>query len=181
MELVMAQIDKIEDLLAKMDEVIDSARSMPFSSKITIEKEELFSVIDEIRDLIFNMRKGLPTELSQARRVISDKDNHLIEGRSKAEMIIKAAEMEAKRLTEEHEITMQAKIAATEMRNEVNKEMNDFRRSAAVYMDGIFGTLEEKLNIALDLQIQKSNELENYYRETLEELYHNRSSMRVDF
>ena len=38
MELITSQIEKIEDLLAKMDEIIDTARSAPFSANVKIDR-----------------------------------------------------------------------------------------------------------------------------------------------
>ena len=179
MELMTTHIDKIEDLLAKMDEIIDTARSVPFSAKISIEKEALFSVIDEIRAVAYDMRKGLPSELNQARRVLSDKDSHLTEARAKAEMIIKAAEAEANKMIGEHEITMQAKLTAAEIVEEASAETNNFKVSAAQYVDGIFSDLDDLLKHALGAHLQKAKEVEEFYRNILDELYHNRREIRV--
>jgi len=180
MELVVAQIDKIEDLLAKMDEIIDSARSVPFSAKISIEREALFGVIDEVRAITYDMRKGLPAEINQARRVLLDKDSHLSEARGKAEMIIKAAEAEANKMIDEHEITVQAKLVAAEIKDDANKEANDFKISAAHYVESIFGDLDELLSTTLENQVQRADEMERFYRGVLEELHHNRSAIRVN-
>jgi len=179
MELMTVHIDKIEDLLGKMDEIIDTARSAPFSSKISIEKEVLFSVIDEIRAVAYDMRKGLPSELNQARRVLSDKDSHLTEARSKAEMIIKAAQAEAGKMISEHEITVQAKLAASEIADEANRETNNFKISAAQYVDGIFSDLDHLLKGILTDHMQKSKEAEDFYRNILDELYQNRREIRI--
>ena len=179
MELTMSYIDKIEDLLAKMDEIIDTARSVPFTNKVNIEKEALYGVIDDIRAIAYEMRKGLPAEINQARRLLSEKDNQMGEARSKAEMIIKAAEAEANRMINEHEITVQAKMAAAEISDEANKEITAFKISAAQYVDGIFKDLEDLLKGALDEQMQKTKEVEDFYNNILEELYHNRNQIRL--
>lgn len=178
MELLTTHIDRIEDLLAKMDEIIDTARSAPFSAKISIEKEALFSVIDEIRAVAYEMRKGLPSELNQARRVLSDKDSHLTEARAKAEMIIKAAEAEANKMIGDHEITMQAKLTASEIMDEARTEASNFKISAAQYVDGIFSDLDDLLKGVLDEHVQKTRGVEEFYRSVLDELYHNRREIR---
>ncbi|MCL2376663.1 MAG: hypothetical protein FWC76_04620 [Defluviitaleaceae bacterium] len=179
MELINSQIDKIEDLLMKMDEVIDTARSVPFSAKISIEKEALFGVIDEVRAIVYDMRKGLPHEINQARRVLGDKDNHISEARAKAEMIMKSAQSEAAKLISENEITVQAKLAASEIMENVNKEVADFKIGAAQYVDGIFSDLDEKLREALESHVQKSRSVEAFYKDVLDELYHNRKEIRT--
>lgn len=180
MELITSQIDRIEDLLARLDETVDSARSMPFSTKVNVEKEALFGVIDEIRAIVYEMRKGLPSEINQARRVLHDKDSHISEARTRAEMIIKAAEAQANEMTSAHEITKQAKAAAAEIVESTNKETNDFKLSAAQYVDGIFSDLDEALRTTLESQMQKSREMEEFYRNVLEELYVNRKAIRVE-
>ena len=180
MELITSHIDKIEDLLMKMDEVIDLARSVPFSSKVSIEKEALFDVIDEIRAIVIDMRKGLPHEISQARRVLGDKDNHISEARSKAEMIIKAAQAEAAKMLSENQITLQAKFAAEEITEEAKKEIGDFKLSAAQFVDGVFSDLNEMMQVALDDYTKKSREIEGFYKDIMSELYHNRKRIRID-
>ena len=180
MELITSHIDKIEDLLLKMDEVIDSARSVPFSAKVSLEKDALFSVIDEIRAVVYDMRKGLPHEISQARRVLGDKDNHISEARSKAEMIIKAAQSEAAKMVGENQITIQAKLAATEITEDAKREINDFKISAAQYVDGVFKDLDEMMRAALEDYMAKSREIESFYKDIMGELYHNRKEIRID-
>ena len=180
MELITSHIDKIEDLLMKMDEVVDSARSVPFSNKVSLEKDELFSVIDEIRAIVYDMRKGLPHEINQARRVLGDKDNHISEARSKAEMIIKSAQSEATKMLGENQITIQAKLAAAEIAEDAKKEINDFRVSAAQYVDGVFKDLDEMMRAALEDYMVKSREIEGFYKDIMAELHHNRKEIRVD-
>ena len=180
MELISAHIDKIEDLLIKMDEVIDTARSVPFSAKVSIEKEALFNVIDEIRGVVYDMRKGLPHEISQARRVLGDKDNHISEARAKAESIIKSAQSEAAKMLSENQIIIQAKIAAEEIAEENRKEINEFKISAAQYVDGIFRDLDEMTRAALESYVQKSREIEEFYKDIISELYHNRKEIRIE-
>ena len=180
MELITSHIDKIEDLLMKMDEVVDTARSVPFSNKVSLEKDSLFSIIDEIRAIVYDMRKGLPHEISQARRVLGDKDNHISEARSKAENIIKAAHSEAHKMVSEHQITIQAKLAAQEISEDARREINDFKLSAAQYVDGVFKDLDEMIRATMDDYMAKSREIEGFYKDIIAELYHNRKEIRID-
>ena len=180
MELITSQIDKIEDLLAKMDETIDASRAVPFSAKISIEKEALFSVIDDIRAIVYDMRKGLPSEINQARRVLHDKDAHIGDARTKAEMIIKAAENEARKMLNEHEITLNAKALAAELTTEAKQEVEDFKISAAGYVEGIFNDLDDLLRTTLDDHTRKAREVEDFYNNILAELYHNRLAVKIE-
>ena len=180
MELITSHIDKIEDLLMKMDEVVDTAKSVPFSNKVSLEKDALFSVIDDIRAIVYDMRKGLPHEISQARRVLGDKDNHISEARSKAEMIIKAAQSEANKMVADNQITIEAKHAAAEITEDAKKEINDFKLSAAQYVDGVFKDLDDMMRAAMEDYMVKSREIEGFYKDIMTELYHNRKEIRID-
>jgi len=179
MELITSHIDNIEDLLMKMDEVVDSARSAPFSAKISVEKEALLDVIDEMRAIVYEMRKSLPHEINQARRVLGDKDNHIREARSTAEMMIKAAQTEAAKQLSEHEVTVAAKIAAAEIRESANKEIREFRLSAAQHVDGMFHDLDGLMRAAMEDYTRKSREVEEFFKEIMRELHQNRIEIRT--
>ncbi|MCL2575953.1 MAG: hypothetical protein FWE33_05925 [Defluviitaleaceae bacterium] len=180
MELINSQIDKIEDMLERMYEVIESSRAVPFSTKVSVDKESLFGVMDDIRGVIYDMKKGLPSEINQARRVLSDKDAHLSDARSKAEMMIKAAQTEADRRLNEHEITQQARKLAAEMQEEANREVDEFKTSAGVYVRGVLDDLDEFLHKAMESQLDRINDMENFYVGLLQELRDNKNSIRVD-
>ncbi|MDR2166946.1 MAG: hypothetical protein LBE35_03730 [Clostridiales bacterium] len=178
MELINSQIDKIEDLLAKLDEVIDNARSVPFSAKISIEKEALYSVIDDIRGTVYDMRKGLPSEINQARRVLHDRDNHLSDARSKAEMIIKAAESEAHRILNEHDLVVHAKKMAAQIEEEAKANEREYMVHAAEYAVDILDQMDKLMQNTLNEQLKRANDIENFYSGVLADIQDNRSSVK---
>jgi len=163
-----------------MDEVVDTAKSVPFSNKVSLEKDAIFAVIDDIRAIVFDMRKGLPHEISQARRVLGDKDNHISEARNKADLILKAADAEAAKRVAESQITVQAKIKADEIFDDAKRDVNEFKTSAAQYVDGVFKDLDEMMRAAMDDYMIKSREIEGFYKDIMAELYHNRKEIRID-
>jgi chromosome segregation ATPase len=179
MELINSQIDKIEDLLSKMDEVIDNARSVPFSAKVSIEKDALFSVIDDIRGTVYEMRKGLPSEINQARRVLHDRDSHLSEARKEAERLIKAAESEANKILNEHDLTVQAKQLAAQIEEDARKNSTQSIASAAAYIVDMFDEADEKMQNLLKEQLHKSQDIENFYSSILVDIHDSRASIRA--
>lgn len=180
MELISSQIDRIEDILSEMDGVIDGARAVPFSGKISLEKDSLYSLIDDVRGIVHEMRKGLPAEINQARRLLNDKDNQISEARTKAEMMLRAAEEQATQMVDEHEVTMHAKQIAAKMMEDTEKETHEFKVSAAQYVDSIFGDLDELLQSNLESQIEKAREMEKFYRDVLAEVQHNRQTLPTE-
>ncbi|MCL2235283.1 MAG: hypothetical protein FWB98_02450 [Defluviitaleaceae bacterium] len=180
MELISSQIDRIEDTLSEMDGIIDGARAVPFSGKISLEKESLFHLIDDIRGIVHEMRKGLPAEINQARRLLNDKDNQISEARTKAEMMLRAAEEQAVQMVDEHEITVHAKQVAAKILEDAEREAHDFKVSAAQYADSILGELDDLLQGNFEKQQQKSKEMEDFYKVVLEEVQHNRQSLPTE-
>ena len=83
-------MDTVLKLLDELETVIDQSKHMAFSSKVQIDKNELFEIITEIR-------LRLPNELKQAKWVIEERNKILIDAQNEAEEIVKAAEERLKK------------------------------------------------------------------------------------
>ena len=46
-------MDSVLQLLDELEEVLDSSRAVPFSNKVSIDKEEIYDIISEIRTANF--------------------------------------------------------------------------------------------------------------------------------
>ncbi|MCL2170366.1 MAG: hypothetical protein FWB74_10135 [Defluviitaleaceae bacterium] len=180
MELISTQLEKIEDMLSRLDEIIDVAKNVPFSGKISIEKNAVFDVIDDIRGTIHDMRKGLPSEMNQAKRVMHDRDTIVSEAKHRAEMMIKAAETEVNKLLNEHDITYQAKENAQRIEDEAREHAKESLVSAGNYIIDYFDDASELLEKTLEEHLAKARELENFYNNILTDFQEARSSVRVD-
>lgn len=180
MELISSQIEKVYDILSEMDEVIDSAKAMPFSGKVSVDKDSLCGIIDEMRGIVLEMRKGLPAEISQARRLLNDKDNQITEARTRAEMMLRAAEEQASQMIDEHEVVINAKQLADKILDDAKKEADDFRLGVSQYAEGILNQLHNLLQENLEAQTAKNEEIERFYINVLEELRDNQQSLPTE-
>jgi len=178
MELINSQIDKIEDMVERVYEVIESARGVVFTSKVSVDKDSLFNIMDDIRGVIYDMRRGLPSEISQAKRVLSDKDAHLSDARTKAEMIIKAAQTEADRRLDDHEITVESRRLAQQIVNEAKEEASEWRQETVRYISEKLEELDKFLQNTIEKHASKMHEIEDFYTEILGEVQDNRNSMK---
>lgn len=52
-------MDSVMQLLDEVEEILDNSRAVPFSNRVTIDKEEIYDIISEIR-------MKLPNELKQS-------------------------------------------------------------------------------------------------------------------
>ena len=51
-------MDSVLQLLDELEDVMDSSKAVPFSSKVTVNKEEIYDIISEIRMKLPNERSG---------------------------------------------------------------------------------------------------------------------------
>lgn len=128
----------IEEILTNMEDVLEQAKSMPFSDKVLVDREELF-------DMITDIRLKMPNEIEQSKWVLDDKNRILQDAQRNAEQIIKEAEEERNRLVDENEITRRACAQAEEIVAEAKKVAKDMRMGAKEYADDLLMQMEEQM------------------------------------
>jgi len=93
MNLVLL-IDQLEDLVEKAPEI-------PITGRILLDADELFGLIDRIRE-------SIPEEVKRAEAVSIEKERVISEGQQKAERMVAQAEEYAAKLVRNSEIHRQA-------------------------------------------------------------------------
>lgn len=164
-------MDSLLDYLDQIEDILDASKSVPFSNKISVEKERVYDVMNEIR-------LNLPTEIRHAQRIIEDHDKIIADARSKAASILKEAEEEAKILTNEHEIFRRANEQATDMIEDSKKSARDLRLNAMDYADEILEKTETMIKEAMGNIDEQFKLVNNYLSQTTDVLYENRQSLR---
>lgn len=69
-------MDSVLQLLDELEDVMDSSKAVPFSSKVTVNKEEIYDIISEILH-------GSSQELKQSKWVIEERNKILLMRREK--------------------------------------------------------------------------------------------------
>ena len=164
-------MDSLLDYLDQIEDILDASKGVPFSNKISVEKERIFDVINEIR-------LNLPAELRHAQRIIDDHDKIITEARAKASNILGEAEEEAKALTNEHEIFRRANEQATDIIEESKKSAHDMRINAVYYADEILEKTEGMVQDALESVDAHNKSVRNHFMETINILHDNRQTLR---
>ena len=139
-------MSRIEQLIAEIEEYIDSCKFQSFStSKIIVNKEEL----DE---LLVELRLRIPDEIKQYQKIISNQDAILSDAHSKADAMLAEATAQTNELVNEHEIMQKAYAHANEiieqaqvqaqaiLDNAVN-DANSVRQSSIQYTDDMLKSL----------------------------------------
>ena len=164
-------MDSLLDYLDQIEDILDASKGVPFSSKVSVEKERIFDVTNEIR-------LNLPAELRHAQRIIDDHDKILAEARVKASAILKEAEEEAKALTNEHEIYRRANEQAIDVIEESKKNAHDMRINAVYYADEILEKTENMIHEAMENIENYSKTIKGNFMETIDILHENRQTLR---
>ena len=178
METVKDYLAKIELQLSKLDDLLESSRSVPFSSRVSVDKTNIYEIIDEIRPVIEDIGRDLPTEIKQARRIISDGDKIIAEAKTKASMLINSATSEAEKLVEEHEIIKRATQQALQIIDESRKNARDLRKNAVEYADEMLAKAEESVRSTLDRFSSQAQASEEALSNMIDTLYENRKEIR---
>ena len=130
---------EIFTLLETLEEALERGKTIPFSNKTVVDKEEILDIVKEIR-------LKLPDELKQAKWVKEERGRIIAEAQKESEGIIKEAENRIIAMIDEHEITRKAyeqKAQIIEAANEMSREISQGTKD---YADNLL----EKIEIALE-------------------------------
>lgn len=123
------------DKLIELVELLESARRMPLSSSVLVNKQDLLERLDQIR-------QGLPSNLAAADEIIAKRESILAEARSKAELLIDEARGEQARLVAEHTVLAVARAEAERTRNAALEAANAAKRDVNDHLDAKLAHLE---------------------------------------
>lgn len=134
---------EVTELLEMLYNVIVDAWNVPLGKdKCMIPKESTLSLLDDIR-------AQMPIELSEAKRLLSARDEFIANAKREAETIRRAAEEEARRLVEEQEVVQSARLRANEIINAADNRAKELARVANEYVDDALRRTEEAINAAV--------------------------------
>ena len=164
-------MDALLDYLDEIEEVLESSKSLPFTNKISVEKERITDVLSEIR-------LNLPDDIRSAQRILTEHDRIVTEAVNKGEDIIASAESEAKIRTSNHEIFRRASDQATEMLENAKKDARDLRLNAVDYADEMLSQAETQLKEYMNNLEAQHKLVMSYYTDLIDVVYANRQQLR---
>lgn len=126
------------DVQKKLDEIVEtvgSARSMPMSASCVVNRAELLSMLEEVRD-------ALPGSLAQAAEVIGGHEQLVEQARQEAGRIIENAHAERGNLISDTEIARRSQAEADRILAEARKEADEVRAEADEYVDSKLANFE---------------------------------------
>ncbi len=140
---------KVDDLILQLQDIINEAKAVPFSSgKVMVNSNEIYDILDQIQD-------AMPAEVRQAKNIVADRKQILSEANRESENIIRAAEERKKAMLNQNEIVRDAKAQAKEILDDAKQKSAEIKKAANVYVESIIKRTEEGIEKQLD-EIKKT-------------------------
>lgn len=150
-------------LIEEMEDLMDSASTVPFSKKVMVDADEVLEILSE-------MRESLPEEIKQAQWVTEEKERIVAEADREADAIRKAAQKDAsdmnrdaqKRfdaLINEHDITRQAEKYGEEIVTKAEQNAKVLRMQSITYVDEMLVTTQDRIKELLVVLEENRKEL----------------------
>ena len=134
---------EVMELIENLYTMVSEAWGVPLGNdKCIVEREAVLEILNEIKT-------RLPVELSEAKRVVTAKDEFIGNAKREAESVRKNAEDKARELLEEQEIVKRAKSISAQMVSEAEFKSKELRRVASEYVDDILRRTEVTVGEAL--------------------------------
>ncbi|MHC0433349.1 ATP synthase subunit B family protein [Streptomyces sp. O3] len=133
------------DVQRKLDDIVEtvkSAKSMPMSASCVVNRAELLSLLEEVR-------QALPGSLAQAREVIGGREQLVEQARQEAERIIETARAERGSLISDTEVARQSLDEGERILAQSRKEAEEIRAEADDYVDSKLANFEVVLTKTL--------------------------------
>ncbi len=165
-------MESVLQLLDELEEILDNSRAVPFSNKVSVDKEEIYDIISEIR-------MKLPNELKQSKWVVEERNKILIDAQKEADEIVKNAEDKVLRLVEENEVTKKAYDQAAAIIDSAKKTAKEMRLGAIEYSEDMLSEAESKLKELKDVVYNESIKTDEYFAQTLDILSENIQELRM--
>ncbi|WP_086829373.1 ATP synthase F0 subunit B [Streptomyces sp. NRRL B-24572] len=126
------------DVQKKLDEIVatvQGARSMPMSASCVVNRAELLSLLEEVRE-------ALPGSLAQARELIGGREQMVEQARQEAERIIEAAHAERGSIVSDTQVARQSQEEADRILSEARREAEEVKAEADDYVDSKLANFE---------------------------------------
>lgn len=143
---------EIFTLLETLEDILEKSKTIPFTEKGIVNKEEILEIIKEIR-------LKLPDELKQAKWVKEERQRILVEAQKEADDVVKEAENRIISMIDEHEITRKAYEQKAEIIETANEMSREISKGTKDYADSILQGIEVALEDALKVIQNNRKEL----------------------
>ena len=127
------------EIVDRIEEFLDKSKRIPFSSNIIVNENEIYDLLDELRNI-------LPEEFKQSRWIVKERENMIEEAKRYSEKVIREAKEKSEVLVSETEILKSANRKSEELMSAVEARVRTIRLEAEDYADEKLANLEAVLH-----------------------------------
>ncbi|MGY3776281.1 ATP synthase subunit B family protein [Helcococcus sueciensis] len=153
----------IISLLDELEELIDEAGSVPFSKKVTVHPDDIYGIINDMKD-------SIPQEIKDAQWVNEERDRIISEANTQAANIKERAQEEVQRsyeeanrrlkeLVNENSITVAANEEADRIISEAKSTASTITTNSLAYVDQILSKTEDEVKKTLQVIEENRSQL----------------------
>lgn len=163
---------RILELIGEVEEIIDTASSVPLTGKIMVEPKEILEIVKEMRD-------SLPDEIHQAQWIQNEKDRILSDAKTEYDTVINEAKRHADRLVEKDAILNRSRKEAEEVVEMTEANIKQLKMSTYDYVDRILYDFQEKMDHLNSVYFNDMfNDLETTFSNVSNVLANNRDEIK---
>jgi F0F1-type ATP synthase membrane subunit b/b' len=128
----------LEGVLQQLRELVETARTMPMSASVLVNRDEAIELVDRAR-------REVPAELRHARWLLKERDEYIATAKREAGELLDAARVQAERMVERSEIVREAGRSAQQIITDAEAEGRRLHHAAEDYVDQRLAGLETLL------------------------------------
>ena len=161
---------RLMDIAARidqLDELVQAAKTMPLSSSVLLNREEIL-------DLIRSMREALPEEIKQARWIVKDREDLLAKARQDADALVAQGRHEQLELARSEAIVRRAEEEALRILDEAREAARRTQLESEDYVDARLARFE----VAMTTAIENLDEVSGQITKTIAQVRQGREKLR---
>lgn len=138
MVIPVTTMSVLEDLLHQLEEIVQTARGVPLSSSVMVNRQDVVDIIE-------TLKRSLPDELSRAREILRDVEDVMDRARAEGRRMIEQAKVERDRLVSKTEVVEAATRDAERIIAQAEMHARRIRGEAEHYVENKLATFEVML------------------------------------
>jgi hypothetical protein len=135
---------EVEQMLRRLHDLVASARPMPLSTSVMINRDEVLDLLDETIE-------RLPDELRAARWLLKEREEYLAKVKREGEDILEQARTRAERMVQRTEVVKASEARARRIVESANEEAGRLRNEVEDFCDQKLASFEIVLERTMKL------------------------------
>jgi hypothetical protein len=130
-------------LVDRLEELVNSSRSIPFTRNVILDEDRMLDLIDQ-------MRVAIPEEVKKSQQILAQKDRVIAQAKEEAERTVNLAKDKSDKLTDQDGIVQEAKKKASQIEAEAEIRAKKTQAEADEYVTETLTNLEIALERVLN-------------------------------